>query len=160
MVTRALRSSSACSFVACRVGESFYMLPVEHVQEIVMPLDLTALPHPPPGVIGAVEHRDRFVPILDLGERLGFGSTTEARRKWVLLRHQDRSLGVVVGSVYEVLEVPKSSLSAAPEVGRVELRGAKFVVQYGGEMAFVLDWESVSHLADLGVAERRQELAP
>lgn len=159
MVNRALFSTSARSFVACRVGESFYMLPVQHVQEIVLPLDLTALPHPPPGVIGAVEHRDHFVPILDLGERLGFGPTLESRRKWVLLRHRDRNLGVVVGSVYEVVQVQNSSLSPAPEVGRVELRAAKFVLQYGGEMAFVLDWESLARLADLTATERNQEPA-
>jgi purine-binding chemotaxis protein CheW len=144
---RRMKIGTARALVACEVGEVFYALPVEQVQEIIQPMPLTALPHAPPGVVGAVEHRDLVVPILDLGERLGYGPTTEPRRKWVLLRGGERSLGIVVKRVHEVIEVFESQLRPAPDVGDAKARSASHVISYRGTMAFVLDIVGVARLA-------------
>jgi purine-binding chemotaxis protein CheW len=146
---RAARSAKLLSFVACEVGGARYVLPVGEVQEIVQPLELTALPHAPEGVIGAVEHREEVVPVLDLSARLGFGPTTSDKAKWVLLHASGQALGLVVGRVLEVFEIAESSLRPAPKVGDVSARASKSVLNYRGGMAFVLDTESLASLADL-----------
>ena len=146
---RSLRSVVSRSFVVCEVGDTFYVFPVEQVQEIIQPMPLTSLPHAPPGIVGAIEHRDTVVPVLDLAQRLGFGETVDRRRKWVLLRARERTLGIVVRRVHEVLEVPEDSLRPAPDVGNAAARGASSVLNYNGGMAFVLDMESVAQLADM-----------
>lgn len=146
---RAVRVARARSFVACEVGKATYVLPVEEVQEIVQPLPLAALPHAPPGVIGAVEHRAEVVPILDLSERLGFGSTVSDKAKWVLLRGPRGAIGVVVGRVLEVFEVPESAIRPAPEVGDVAARAARSVLSHRGKMAFVLSTQAVAELAQV-----------
>jgi purine-binding chemotaxis protein CheW len=138
--------------VACEVGESYYALPVEEVQEITQPLGLTQLPHAPEGVIGAVEHREQIVPILDLGARLGFGPTTATRRKWVLVRGRGQTVGVVVARVHEVFEVPAAQLRPAPQVGDALVRAASHVLTYRDKMAFVLSLESVATLSDLALS--------
>lgn len=148
MRIRSSKAGQARALVACEVGEVFYALPVEQVQEIIQPMHLTALPHAPPGVVGAVEHRDAIVPILDLGQRLGYGPTREPRRKWVLLRGTQRSLGIVVARVHEVIEVSESQLRPAPDVGDIAARAASHVISYRGVMAFVLDIASVAQLAE------------
>lgn len=154
---RAVRVARARSFVACEVGEATYVLPVEEVQEIVQPLALTALPHAPPGVIGAVEHRAEVVPILDLSERLGFGATKSDKTKWVLLRGPRGAIGVVVGRVLEVFEISESSIRPAPEVGDVAARAAKSVLTHRGKMAFVLNLQAVAELAQVNIAEILEE---
>lgn len=146
---RALRSIITRSFVACEVGETFYALPVEQVQEIVQPMRLTSLPHAPSGIVGAVEHREVVVPILDLGARLGYGETTWPRRKWVLMRTKNRTLGIVVRQVHEVFEAPENGLRPAPQLGDEAARGTSQVLNYKGGMAFVLDMNSVAVLADM-----------
>jgi len=151
---RSSRAGLARALVACEVGEVFYALPVEQVQEIIQPMLLTALPHAPAGVVGAVEHRDTIVPILDLGQRLGYGPTKEPRRKWVLLRGGERSLGIVVKQVHEVIEVTEAQMRPAPDVGDVAARSASHVISYRGAMAFVLDIESVAQLAELNMPRR------
>lgn len=140
------------AFVACEVGESYYALPVEEVQEITQPLGLTPLPHAPEGVIGAFEHREQVVPILDLGARLGFGPTTATRRKWVLVRGRGQTVGVVVARVHEVFEVPATQLRPAPQVGNALVRAASHVLTYRDKMAFVLSLESVATLSDLALS--------
>jgi len=94
-----------------------------------------------------VEHREQVVPVIDLGARLGFGPTAGSKLKWVLLRTSALTVGVVVDRVLEVFEIPESSLRPAPEVGDVAARAAKSVLNYRGEMAFVLDLEAVASLA-------------
>lgn len=146
---RTVRGTLARAFVACEVGETFYALPVEEVQEITQPLSLTLLPHAPLGVIGAVEHREQVVPILDLGARLGYGPTTAPRRKWVLVRGQGQTVGVVVTRVHEVFEVSVAQLRPAPQVGDALARAASHVLRYGDRMAFVLSLESIAFLSDI-----------
>lgn len=149
---RGLRSPFAAtlrSYVACEVDEAVYAVPVDSVQEIIQPLPLTALPHSPPGVIGAIEHRNQVVPILDLGQRLGFGPTLSARRKWVLMREGARVLGLVVNHVFEVFQSDPKELRPVPALAGDELRGATGVLDFRGKMAFLLDMSVVSQLAEL-----------
>jgi len=148
---RLARGAASKSFVVCEVSNTYYVLPVEQVQEIIQPMPLTQLPHAPAGVIGAIEHRETVVPILDLGSRLGFGPTHALRRKWVLMRAQGRTLGLVVGQVHEVLEVTERSLRPAPDVGDVAARGASHVLNYRGAMAFLLDMHAVAKLAEMAL---------
>jgi purine-binding chemotaxis protein CheW len=151
-----LRSSKTVrtrSFVACAVGGTIYVLPVEEVQEIVQPMALTQLPHAPPGIIGAVEHREEVVPILDLAARLGWGQTTDSKSKWVLVRGHGKTLGIVVAQVLEVFEIAESSIRPAPELGDVAARAATSVLNYRTKMAFVLSMESIAKLADVALRE-------
>lgn len=150
---RANKTVKTRSFVACAVGGTIYVLPVEEVQEIVQPMALTQLPHAPPGIIGAVEHRDEVVPILDLSARLGLGPTTDAKSKWVLVRGYGKTLGIVVGQVLEVFEIVESSIRPAPQVGDVAARAASSVLNYRTKMAFVLSMESIAKLADVILQE-------
>lgn len=154
---RVIRATRTRSFVACDVGEATYVLPVEEVQEIVQPLRLTALPHAPHGVIGAVEHRNEVVPILDLSERLGYGPTRSDKVKWVLLRGPRGAIGVVVARVLEVFEISESSIRPAPDVGNVAARAARSVLNHRGKMAFVLNLNAVAELAEVNLPESVEE---
>lgn len=150
---RAQSANKVRSLVACSVGESLYVLPVEQVQEIVQPFKLTPLPHAPLGVVGAVEHRAEVVPVLDLGARLGFGLTESPRRKWVLLQGNGRTIAVVVSSVHEVFEASGADFRPAPDVGDVLARAASHVVRYRDEMAFVLDLRAIAELSSITLKE-------
>jgi purine-binding chemotaxis protein CheW len=148
---RVARGTRSRAFVACEVGDTFYVLPVEQVQEIIEPLPLSLLPHAPEGIIGAIEHRETVVPILDLGQRLGFGPTVAQRRKWVLMRGSERTLGLVVRRVIEVFTAQESSVRSAPDVGNAHLRGAAHVLNYRGMMAFLLNMDIVASLAEMAL---------
>ncbi len=139
------------SFVGCDIGAAVYALPVEQVQEIVRPSEVMALPHAPPGVIGAVQLRGQVVPILDMGERLGYGMTQNPERKWILIRGRGRTVAVVVSRVHEVFEFPEEELRPAPEVGNAQARAASYVLNFRGKMAFVVEMEAIAKLADMSL---------
>lgn len=136
-------------FVACSVGPATYAVGIEHVQEIVLPAHLSPLPEAPEGFIGAIDHRGEIVPVLDLGLRLGFGQTSHAKRKWILLRIGGRLLGVVVAQVFEVFRVEERAIRPAPALGQSAVRTASQVVAFDTEIAYVLDTEALVQLAEL-----------
>lgn len=136
-------------FVACEVGKIIYALPIADVQEILVPGFLTLIPQAPAAIVGALDHRGEVVPVFDLGARLGFGETSSPRRKWVLVRVQGRTLGVVVHQVHEVFRVMESDVRLAPKLGGPEAQSSKEVVAYREGLAYVLDVEKLAQLADL-----------
>ena len=152
-LSRALKASKELGFVACRVGETLYAIPIEEVREIIVAGNLTPIPGAPPGVIGAVDHRREVLPVLDLGLRLGLPRATESRRKWVIARVGERSIGVVVHQVLEVFHVPESEVRPAPDVGDATLRSARQVVALGSQLSFVLDLSVLAALAEMNLAE-------
>ena len=151
--SRVFKAAATRSFVACEVGETSYALPVEQVQEILQPLNLTPLPHAPAGIVGAVEYRNEVVPILDLGQQLGYGETVAKRRKWVLIQGGGKTVGVIVAHVAEVFEFVKDDLRSAPELGNAAARAASHVLNYQGKISFVLDVEAIAKLAEMPLNE-------
>ncbi len=136
---RARRGALERGLVAVVVHGTTYALPIDKVQEIVLPAKPTPLPQAPLGVIGAVDHRGDVVPLLDLALRLGYGPTEGERRKWILFRDRGRGIGLVVERVLEVFRVNVDDVRPAPTLGHPELRGSTEVVTFQGAMAFVLE---------------------
>jgi purine-binding chemotaxis protein CheW len=129
------------SLVGFRVGDVSYAVPIGTVREIINPVPLTALPHPPPAVDGVADHRGEVVPVINLRARFGLGSTTEQRReKWILIAVEGRTVGIVVDQVTDVFGTGGAELRPPPELGDGDARrGLAGVTNYDGELVFVLD---------------------
>lgn len=99
----ALGLTRQLSHLVCRVGDHRFALDTRDVVEVHRAVAVTALPGAPETVIGAVDLRGRFVPVLDVRRRLGLPATpvrasdvlvhVELRGQPVLLR-VDAALGV------------------------------------------------------------------
>mgnify|MGYP001552487963 CR=1 FL=1 len=135
------------SFVACVIADASYVIPISKVREITQPMRLTRVPEAPQAILGAVDHRGEVVPIVDLGFQVTGRITDDPRRKWILLRNADRTLGIVVRQVFEVFRTPEVEVRMAPEMGGSMGYSTREVVRYDGAMAFVLDVDSVFQLA-------------
>lgn len=139
------------SFVACAIADSTYVVPIAKVREITQPLELTPVPEAQRALLGAVDHRGEVVPVVDLGLQMTGKLTTDPRRKWILLRVEDRTLGVVTRQVYEVFRTREAELRRAPEMGGGSGYTTREVVSFRGSMAFVLDIDAVTRLATTGL---------
>lgn len=139
------------SFVACSISESTYVIPIERVREITQPMPLTLIPEAPPALLGAVDHRGEVVPIIDIGYQMTGRQTVDPRRKWILVKQGERTIGVVVRQVFEVFHTKESELRRAPEMGGALGYTTREVVTYERSIAFVLDLNVVARLASTGV---------
>ena len=141
MKTTKQRPDPRKSLVGFVVGDVAYAVPIVHVQEIVAPLGLTELPHAPHAVAGVTDHRDQVIPIVDLRARFRLPPLADRRRaKWILLRGEERTFGMIVDRVTDVFGTGGVEIRPAPKLGGGEdSRGIVGVTSYEGALVFVLD---------------------
>lgn len=89
------------------------------IREIRGWTDTTALPHVPDYVRGVINLRGMVLPVIDLKARLGLGQT-EATVKHVIIvvNSGDRTIGLLVDAVSDILTVSQNEIQAVPDVMR------------------------------------------
>jgi purine-binding chemotaxis protein CheW len=99
---------------------------VRQVQEIRRVGEITAVPRAPEFVRGVINLRGRILPVLDLKRKLGLGEVAvERAARIVVVRVQDRLLGLLVDGASQVLKVPVSRVEPPPE--EVVERGGDYI---------------------------------
>lgn len=108
--------------VIFRLDQSSYAVDIAAVREIIRPQPLTVVPHAPPCVLGVINLRSSIVPVLDLRQRCGLPSAEQTRdSRVVVVQVHDRSMGLLVDAVSEVIVLPGDTVE--PAAGLV--RGAE-----------------------------------
>jgi len=113
------RAPLACLEV--RVGEGWYLLPVDTVREVLPLVWPRPLPESPPWVLGTFRIEEKAVPLVDLPFRFTKELSPMDPELRIVLVDSPRLLGLLVDEVGEVsnvlpeqLEPPPSGLSQAP----------------------------------------------
>jgi purine-binding chemotaxis protein CheW len=93
-----------------------YGLPVRLVQEIIRVTEITQVPRAPDFIKGVINLRGRIIPVIDLRRKLKLGDVEVGRQtRIVVVKLEDRQIGLLVDGASQVLRVPVSSVEAAPE---------------------------------------------
>lgn len=144
------RGDGIKSLVGFTVGEATYAVGIAQVREIVAPGVVVPMPHAPPVVIGVAEYRGEVLPIIDLRKRFALPSVEESRRrKWIVVRVGDRSAGLVVDAVTDVLATTAEDARDAPQLGVGDAaRGIVGVLSIDGKLVFILDVARVAAAAE------------
>ncbi|BAU22817.1 chemotaxis protein CheW [Caldimicrobium thiodismutans] len=105
-------------FVVFKIDEQEYAVPITSVQEIVrVPEDLTRVPKTPDFVEGVINLRGTILPVINLRKR--FDLTEKPRdelQRIMVLIIDNLSVGFIVDTVSEVLNIPKSYIQKAIEL--------------------------------------------
>jgi purine-binding chemotaxis protein CheW len=135
------RHDPSKNLVGFVVGEVEYAVEIARVKEIANPLDVVALPHPPPAVVGVADYRGEVVPVVDLRARFGLPPAPATRKtKWIVIDVSRRLVAIVVDAVTEVFGSGGAALRPAPPLGSGDdLRGIAGVTGHGKGLVFVLD---------------------
>ncbi len=151
------------NLVGFLVADVHYAIEIHRVKEIIRPLDVVPLPHPPPAVIGVADHRGEVVPIVDVRKQFGAAASAATRRtKWLLVTVADRTVGFVVDSITEVFAAGDEEERTVPSVGIGDsARAITAVFGHRGRLVFVLDIDRIgagTELLDLSsyIAARGQ----
>ncbi len=97
------------------LGDELFGITIIGVREIVSMQPMTALPNTPHYVRGVIDLRGRFVPVVDLRERLGLMAGEESEATCIIvLRVHDTQLGVVVDAVEDVADVVAEEIEPPP----------------------------------------------
>ena len=110
---RVRRRRQFCTFT---LGSLHIGLPVEQVQEILRPQDVTTVPLVDPVVHGLINLRGQIVTAIDLRVRLQLPSREEGEGCMnVVINHLDEPISLLVDLIGDVVEVSEDNFELPPE---------------------------------------------
>lgn len=109
--------------VTFAVGKQGFCIEIEHVLEIRGWTKTTVLPHAPEYVVGLMNLRGNVLPVIDLSLRLGLGKTETTPRHVIIITHvEDRTLGLLVEAVSDIVSVRDGEMKPTPDVASTQTR--------------------------------------
>lgn len=111
------RSAEPRQIVTFHIDNRVFGIDVGVIREIKGWQETTPLPHAAPYVRGVINLRGLILAIYDLRARLGGGRTeTSPKHVNLVVDVADRTAGILVDSVSDIVDVPASAIRPAPAV--------------------------------------------
>lgn len=131
--------------VLCKIAEMEYVLPAADVVQMESFAGATKVPGAGQQVAGLVQIRGRVVPVVDLRVIFGLPTITPTLdSRVVVMKHLQRTVGLLVDSAREVLKIPAADFQPPPPVVRQQTDGLiKAVVQIRGRLLMLIDFTKV-----------------
>jgi purine-binding chemotaxis protein CheW len=105
-------------YLSFRVGEQEYAIDILKVQEIRGQTPITVLPQTPSHVRGAMNLRGTIVPVYDVRERFGLGTSEYTRFSVIIVvAVGPRQVGLLVDAVSDVIDLAPDQLEPPPDLG-------------------------------------------
>lgn len=110
-----LKQSEEVQLIVFKLGQEEYTLPIESVQEIIMPLSITRIPNAPVYIEGVINLRDHIIPVIDGRKKFGLGTAqTSNDTRIIVLDLEETTLGLVVDAVEEVVHLKSEDIDPPP----------------------------------------------
>jgi purine-binding chemotaxis protein CheW len=131
--------------VLFRVADSEYVVSAADVLHMESFTGATKVPGTQPHVRGLMQIRQRVVPIVDLRVRFGLPETESTiDSRVVVVQNATRSVGLLVDSAREVIEIGADAFHAPPDVVSRQAQGfVTSVAQAGARLVMLIDLEKV-----------------
>jgi purine-binding chemotaxis protein CheW len=143
------------------LGGEMFAIAILNIKEIIEYGSLTEVPMMPGFIRGVINLRGSVVPVVDLSVRFGRNRTEVSRRTCIVIIEvangdEKHDIGVMVDSVSEVLEIPRSEIEPPPAFGaKIRVDFMAGMGKVAGKFVILLDADkvlSVDELSMLGQA--------
>lgn len=116
------RASRTGKYLTFSLSSESYGVDVLKVREIIRFLKITPVPQMPPYVKGVINLRGKVLPVIDLRLKFGLEAAEPTERTCIVVVRvqaggQDITLGMIVDSVEEVINLSDSEIEDTPEFG-------------------------------------------
>lgn len=147
-------------------GEMF-ALAILNIKEIIEYGNITEVPMMPDFIRGVINLRGSVVPVVDLSARFGRNKTEVSRRTCIVIievKSSDETkqdVGVMVDSVSEVLEIPRSEIEPPPAFGaKIRVDFIHGMGKVSGKFVIILDANKVLSVDELSMIGQAAGVAP
>jgi purine-binding chemotaxis protein CheW len=114
-------------FLTFNIATQEYGIDIRHVTEIIGIQKITELPELPEFVKGVINLRGKVIPVVDVRLRFGMDERDyDERTCIVVVNINQTSVGLVVDTVSEVMNIPEESIEPPPKVNK-KINGNRFV---------------------------------
>jgi purine-binding chemotaxis protein CheW len=109
-------------YLTFSLSNESYGVDVLKVREIIRFLKITPVPQMPPYVKGVINLRGKVLPVIDLRLKFGLDAAEATERTCIVVvrvqsANHDITLGMIVDSVEEVINLNESEIEETPEFG-------------------------------------------
>lgn len=142
-------------FLTFALAKEEYGIGILKVREIIGMMPITTVPRTPGFVKGVINLRGKVIPVVDLRLKFGMEEISYSERTCIIVMEIDSpsgpfSIGAVVDSVSEVLNIKGSDMEEAPNFGtKLNTDYILSMAKTNGALKILLDIDKV-----LGDAER------
>lgn len=138
-------TQSQREIVAFRVAEQDFCIDIGHVREIRGWTPTTVLPHAPDYIKGVMNLRGNVLPVVDLSQRLGLGTTEPSPRHVIVIALiGENTAGLLVEAVSDIMTVPAEELKPTPEIASAKTKTfVEGVFTVGERLIRVIDLERI-----------------
>lgn len=116
-----MANGKALHLVGFSVGKEEFCVDILKVQEIIRMMEITKIPNAPEFVEGVINLRGKVIPIVDFGKRCNLSVTPEdeeSQKRIVVAAVGEKTVGLVVGRVSQVIKLDEEQISSPPDVVR------------------------------------------
>ena len=140
------------------LGGEMFAIAILNIKEIIEYGSLTEVPMMPSFIRGVINLRGSVVPVIDLSARFGRNKTEVSRRTCIVIievESGDESkldIGVMVDSVSEVLEIPRSEIEPPPAFGaKIRVDFMHGMGKVAGKFVVILNANKVLSVGELSM---------
>jgi purine-binding chemotaxis protein CheW len=129
------------TLVVFEIDGQRYALPLRAVVRVVRAVEVTALPHAPPTIYGAINVQGRVIPVLNMRQRLGYPERAlDLSDEFLIVQVSHRWLALWVDAVSDVIDIGPQAMIAAEQIAP-GLEGLASVVKLANGLLLVQDPE-------------------
>ncbi len=131
--------------VTFALDQEVFGIPIAQVREVIRVAEITRVPQARPHVRGVTNLRGRVLAVVEIRTRMGLTpAEITPQSRVVVVGVHDRTLGILVDSVSQVVKVPATTVAPAPD--EVLSPGADYisgVARWNSRLIILLDLEKV-----------------
>lgn len=152
-------ASTSQQILAFRLGKEVYAAEVIKAREVLDYTVITRIPQTPPYMLGVINLRSSVVPVIDLRLKFGMPAAERTRDTCIIVlevAHADGTLtvGALVDSVEEVLEITPAQIEPAPRLGtRLKTSFIRGMVTLENSFLIFLDIDQIFSGEDLDLVQ-------
>ncbi|WEG11260.1 chemotaxis protein CheW [Pullulanibacillus sp. KACC 23026] len=135
--------------IAFKLGDEAYGIKIEQVLSVERQLPITRVPNAPLHVKGVINLRGTIIPVIDLQEKLGLGTTPVTRSTQIMMTtFNEIELGLLVDQTTNVMECFPEAVESAASAG---LSNDHFegIYKVDGHFIILLNMEELTRTANL-----------
>jgi purine-binding chemotaxis protein CheW len=139
------------------LGGEMFAIAILNIKEIIEYGSLTEVPMMPGFIRGVINLRGSVVPVVDLSSRFGRSRTEVSRRTCIVIievenADEKHDIGVMVDSVSEVLEIPRSEIEPPPAFGaKIRVDFMAGMGKVAGKFVIILNANKVLSVDELSM---------
>lgn len=160
MTKKIMENVEELQLIVFKLGNEEYTIPINCVQEIIMPSTPVKLPKSPSFVEGVINLRGRIIPIIDGRKKFGLEKAEVTSETRIMIMEFDfHIIGVIVDSVSEVIYVKTNEIEHSPINEDNENEFIEGICKYKNRLLILINGEKVLNLHEIETVQQTALMA-